>query len=50
LSLIVKATQNAKCERCWHRTADVDANPGYPGICVRCVENVAGPGEVRYYA
>lgn len=50
LSLQVRATTNNKCERCWHRTADVDSNPEYPGICGRCVENVSGAGEVRNYA
>lgn len=50
LSLTVAPTKNAKCERCWHRVADVNANAEYPGICGRCVENVAGKGEVRQYA
>lgn len=50
LSLQVRATQNAKCERCWHRTSDVNTNAEYPGICGRCVENIAGGGEVRQYA
>ncbi len=50
LSLLVRATENAKCERCWHRCADVDANEEYPGLCGRCVENVAGAGEKRQYA
>jgi isoleucyl-tRNA synthetase len=50
LSLKVKTTINPKCERCWHRRADVDANKEYPGLCGRCVENVAGAGEEREYA
>lgn len=50
LSLVVKPTTSAKCERCWHRVADVDENAEYPGLCGRCVENVAGSGEARYYA
>jgi isoleucyl-tRNA synthetase len=50
LSLKVKASAEAKCERCWHRRGDVNANPAYPGICGRCVENIAGEGEVRDYA
>lgn len=40
----------AKCERCWHRRADVGSNPAFPTLCVRCVENVDGKGEVRKYA
>jgi len=50
LSVTVSPTANKKCERCWHRTPDVDHNPEYPGICGRCVANVAGKGEVRDYA
>lgn len=50
LSLKIEATKNSKCERCWHRRADIGINPQYPGICERCVENVAGVGEVRKYA
>lgn len=50
LSLQVTPTGFAKCERCWHRVADVDTNAEFPGICGRCVENVSGPGEVRFYA
>jgi len=50
LTLKIAATANAKCERCWHRCEDVNANAEYPGLCGRCVENVAGNGEERNYA
>ena len=50
LSIQVMPTKNNKCERCWHRTPDVNHNADYPGICGRCVVNVAGAGEVRHYA
>lgn len=50
LSLKVQPTTNPKCERCWHRRNDVGTNQEYPGLCQRCVENVAGPGEIRNYA
>lgn len=50
LKLKIRASENVKCERCWHRRADVNVDPEYPGICGRCVENVAGPGEIRHYA
>lgn len=39
-----------KCARCWHRRADVGSNHDHPDICSRCVENIAGQGEVRHYA
>ncbi len=39
-----------KCARCWHRRADVGADPRHPEICGRCVQNVEGPGETRRFA
>jgi len=39
-----------KCERCWHYRDDVDADAGHPGLCGRCVSNLAGSGEVRSHA
>ena len=50
LALKIAATTQTKCERCWHRCEDVNANKDYPGLCGRCVENVAGRGEERNYA
>ena len=46
----VAATGHAKCVRCWHRRADVGADPRHPQLCGRCVVNVEGPGEERHYA
>ena len=45
----VHKSTHAKCIRCWHYVADVGANPEHPEICLRCVENVDGAGEVRRY-
>jgi isoleucyl-tRNA synthetase len=39
-----------KCVRCWHRRADVGSDAAHPELCPRCVENVAGAGEVRRFA
>jgi isoleucyl-tRNA synthetase len=39
-----------KCERCWHYRDDVDAHPEHPGLCGRCVINLAGKGEARTHA
>lgn len=50
LKLTVEASDAEKCERCWHYRADVGSNAEHPNICSRCVENVAGDGEVRHYA
>jgi isoleucyl-tRNA synthetase len=50
LSLKIEPTKQLKCERCWHREVLVNSNPEYPGLCERCVINIAGSGEVRHYA
>jgi isoleucyl-tRNA synthetase len=50
LKVFVKATEQPKCERCWHHRADVGANPVHPTICLRCVVNVDGVGEERDFA
>ena len=46
----VAASAHAKCVRCWHHREDVGANAEHPELCGRCVENVAGQGEVRKHA
>ena len=46
----VSASGDPKCDRCWHRRSDVNMYTEYPGICGRCVENIAGEGEKRLYA
>ncbi len=50
LALLVKASEHPKCVRCWHHREDVGTNAEHPELCGRCVENVAGKGEVRHYA
>ncbi len=47
LKVAVRATEHAKCVRCWHHREDVGSNPDHPEICARCVGNVEGPGETR---
>ncbi len=49
LQVLVKRSSDEKCERCWHRTEDVNKNPQYPNICGRCIENLT-VGEKRIYA
>ena len=46
----VKSSEHPKCERCWHRRAEVNQHIEYPGICHRCIENITGDGEHRMYA
>ena len=48
----VEVTPSAakKCERCWHYRDDVDTHADHPGVCGRCVSNLAGNGEARTHA
>jgi isoleucyl-tRNA synthetase len=41
---------HAKCVRCWHHREDVGRNAEHPELCGRCVENVVGAGEARWFA
>jgi isoleucyl-tRNA synthetase len=50
LRLKIVAMAEEKCERCWHRSADVGAHEQHPTLCGRCVENVDGNGERRQFA
>ena len=50
LALKVVPSPHTKCERCWHRRADVGKHPEHPTLCGRCVVNVDGPGEQRRFA
>jgi isoleucyl-tRNA synthetase len=46
----VAPSDNPKCVRCWHRREDVGRHADHPELCGRCVENVAGIGELRRFA
>lgn len=50
LAVKVVASQAEKCPRCWHYSDTVGQNSEHPHLCSRCVENVAGEGEVRQFA
>ena len=50
IALTVKASEHTKCVRCWHHSEDVGSHSEHPELCGRCVDNVAGDGEVRHFA
>ncbi len=50
LSLKVSRSDAEKCVRCWHFRSDIGSSADHPGLCGRCVENVAGEGEYRAIA
>ncbi len=50
LAVLVRASEKAKCARCWHHREDVGTDERHPEICGRCVENIETDGESRRYA
>ena len=50
LCIVAVPSTSEKCERCWHRRPDVGEHAAHPTLCGRCVTNIEGPGEVRYFA
>ncbi|HUH86849.1 MAG TPA: isoleucine--tRNA ligase [Pusillimonas sp.] len=50
LRIEVKATEHAKCERCWHHRPDVGHDEQHPSLCGRCVSNLFSTGEERRHA
>ena len=46
----VAPSAHPKCVRCWHHREDVGHDTEHPKLCGRCVENVAGIGELRRFA
>ena len=50
LKLQIAIMDEAKCERCWHRSADIGDDTTHPSLCRRCIENIDGEGESRLYA
>ena len=50
LAVKVTPSTHAKCTRCWHHREDVGANAEHPELCGRCVSNVGGDGEMRWFA
>ena len=50
LKVAVNAVTDEKCVRCWHRRPDIGENQNHPELCLRCVTNVDGDGEIRSFA
>ena len=44
------ASNDIKCERCWHYSPDVGSVAAHPTICGRCSSNLYGSGEIRTVA
>ncbi|MGH8271653.1 MAG: class I tRNA ligase family protein, partial [Gammaproteobacteria bacterium] len=50
LAIVLRASELARCERCWHRRPEVGADAAHPDLCARCIGNITGGGEMRRYA
>ena len=50
IAVEAKASDHAKCVRCWHHREEVGSIPSHPELCERCVVNIEGEGEQRRYA
>lgn len=50
LGIQVSRSPHPKCERCWHRQADVGTHAEHTDLCGRCVKNVESGGENRQVA
>lgn len=44
-----RASEQKKCERCWHYRTDVGKHAEHPQLCARCYDNLFGSGEVRHH-
>jgi len=47
LKVSVIKSSAEKCVRCWHRHESVGSSTSHPELCVRCEQNLDGPGEDR---
>ncbi len=50
VGIALAAAKHNKCERCWHYRADVGQHANHKDLCGRCIDNVEGAGEERYFA
>ena len=50
LEIAVSASNNTKCERCWHYVKNIGQNSKHPKICKRCISNLFEEGEERKHA
>ena len=50
LNISASSSEDSKCERCWHYSADTGLDGAHLGLCGRCVSNLYGAGETRSFA
>lgn len=50
LEVAIRASSGSKCVRCWHHREEVGTIAAHPELCLRCVDNIEGDGEQRFFA
>ena len=50
IAIDVRACAHIKCDRCWHRRADVGQDSEHPTLCMRCVTTINGEDDMRQFA
>jgi isoleucyl-tRNA synthetase len=46
LSVAVERADGVKCDRCWRYVPEVSEDGEFKGLCLRCVDALAGPAEL----
>ena len=49
VAVSVFKSKHHKCIRCWHKDESVGQSSEHPELCIRCINNVTGEGEVRLH-
>ena len=49
VAVSVFKSKHQKCIRCWHKDESVGQSSEHPELCIRCINNVTGEGEVRLH-
>src|SRR5699024_9758196 len=49
IQISVTPSTDDKCERCWHHEPSVGQDTQHSTLCARCVTNIVGNGEQRFF-
>ncbi|CAL4319806.1 Isoleucine--tRNA ligase [Buchnera aphidicola (Eriosoma grossulariae)] len=49
LKIYLYRANGHKCQRCWHYFTDINQKKQKSELCFRCILNIEGNGETRYY-
>ena len=49
IAVSVLKSKHQKCIRCWHKDESVGQSSDHPELCIRCIGNLTGRGELRLH-